>query len=119
MLHASVLNNHVSPSVVLSFDHQNHSKWHKLCHVRYKAKYDLSYTTKLAYLAQLKGTYCSFDAGAVWHAHAEGKQRFFAWLLVQSKILTADKLVVRNWPCDTNCALCDQVFETAAHLCLH
>jgi len=78
-----------------------------------------AYTTKSAYLAQLKGTYCSFDAGAVWHAHAEGKQRFFAWLLVQSKILTADKLVVRNWPCDTNCALCDQVFETAAHLCLH
>ena len=38
---------------------------------------------------------------------------------MQSKILTADKLVVRNWPCDTNCALCDQVFETAAHLCLH
>jgi len=29
------LNNHISPSVVLSFDHQNHSKWHQWCHVRY------------------------------------------------------------------------------------
>src|SRR6185503_15004728 len=29
------LNNHVSPSVVLSFDHQNHSKWHKWFHVHY------------------------------------------------------------------------------------
>ena len=26
---------HISPSVVLSFDHQNHSKWHKWCHVRF------------------------------------------------------------------------------------
>ena len=28
--------NHISLSVVLSFDHQNHSKWHRWCHVRYK-----------------------------------------------------------------------------------
>jgi len=78
-----------------------------------------AYTSKSAYLAQLKGTFCTFDAQSIWHAHAEGKHRFFAWLLVQSKILTADKLVARNWLCDTNCALCDQVHETAAHLCLH
>ncbi|KAG2622246.1 hypothetical protein PVAP13_3NG327951 [Panicum virgatum] len=31
------------------------------------------YTAKSAYLAQLKGTYCSFDADTIWHAHAEGK----------------------------------------------
>ena len=61
------------------------------------------YTAKSAYLAQLKGTYCSFDADAIWHAHAEGKHRFFAWLLVQEKILTADKLAARNWPSFTNC----------------
>jgi len=63
-----------------------------------------TYTTKSAYLAQLKGTFCSFDADAIWHAHAEGKHkfyRFFAWLLVQNKVLTADKLVARKWPCDT------------------
>ena len=24
------------PLIALSFDHQNHSKWHKWCHVRYK-----------------------------------------------------------------------------------
>ena len=77
------------------------------------------YTAKSAYLAQLKGTYCSFDADAIWHAHAEGKHRFFAWLLVQEKILTADKLAARNWPSFTNCVLCDQEFETATHLCLH
>ena len=28
------------PLIALSFDHQNHSKWHKLFHVRYKEKGD-------------------------------------------------------------------------------
>jgi hypothetical protein len=65
------------------------------------------YTSKSAYLAQLKGayctfdaqlkeTYCTFDAKAVWSAHAEGKYRFFGWLLMQSKILTADKSMARH-----------------------
>jgi hypothetical protein len=58
-----------------------------------------AYTTKSAYLAQMKGTYCSFDADAIWHAHAERKHIFFAWLLVRNKILTADKLVATNRPC--------------------
>jgi len=48
-----------------------------------------------------------------------GSTSFFAWLLVQSKILTADKLMARNWPCNLVCALCDQEPETANHLILH
>jgi hypothetical protein len=51
-----------------------------------------AYTSKTAYLAQLKGTYCTFDALSIWRAHAEGKHKFFAWLLVQTKILTDYKL---------------------------
>lgn len=48
-----------------------------------------------------------------------GKHKFFAWLLVQTKLLTADKLTKRNWPCDEQGCLCDQESESAAHLCLH
>jgi hypothetical protein len=77
-----------------------------------------NYTAKSAYLAQLAGSYCTFDSMAIWKAKTEGKQRFFAWLLVQQKILTADKLMARNWPCNPNCVLCDQELETANHLCL-
>ena len=44
---------------------------------------------------------------------------FFAWLLVQCKILTADKLAARQWPCNQICVLCNQEQETAAHLILH
>jgi hypothetical protein len=64
------------------------------------------------------GSYCTFDAMAIWKAKTEGKHRFFAWLLVQRKILTADKLLARNWPRNPMCPLCDQEDETAGHLCL-
>jgi hypothetical protein len=76
------------------------------------------YTAKSAYAAQLAGSYCTFDSMAIWRAKTEGKHRFFAWLLVQYKILTADKLLARGWPCQPNCSLCDQEEETAEHLCL-
>jgi len=50
---------------------------------------------------------------------SEVKHKFFAWLLVQSKILTADKLLARQWPCNPLCPLCNQEQETAEHLVLH
>jgi hypothetical protein len=34
-----------------------------------------------------------WGVGTIWKDHAEGKHKFFAWLLVQRKILTADKLL--------------------------
>jgi mannosylglycoprotein endo-beta-mannosidase len=78
-----------------------------------------SYSPKSAYRIQFQGSYSSFNAKAVWAAQAEGKHKFFMWLILQSKVLTADKLIARNWPCDPRCILCDQALETAVHLCLH
>jgi hypothetical protein len=77
-----------------------------------------TYTTKSAYLAQFSGSYSDIMAETIWKAHAEGKLKFFAWLLVQAKILTADKLALRHWPCNPICSLCDQEAETAAHICI-
>jgi hypothetical protein len=76
------------------------------------------YTTCSAYVAQHVGSFCSFDSMAIWKAMTEGKHQFFAWLLVQRKILTADKLIARNWPYNPLYPLCDQVPESADHLCL-
>jgi hypothetical protein len=77
------------------------------------------YSSKSAYQIQFQGSYCSFNAEASWTASAEGKHKLFAWLLVQDRILTADRLLARNWNCDPVYILCDQVEETAQHLCLH
>jgi hypothetical protein len=77
------------------------------------------YSAKSAYEVQFRGTYSTLNCSALWKAKAEGKHRFFAWLLLQSKILTADKLLLWNWPCNPTCMLCDQHAETAEHLTLH
>jgi len=77
------------------------------------------YTAKSAYKAQFLGSYSPFRGDYIWQAEAEGKHRFFAWLLVQSKILTADQLQARQWPCNPTRSLCNQEQETASHLLLH
>jgi hypothetical protein len=76
------------------------------------------YTTKSAYAIQFQGSYCTFNAKGIWKAWAEGKHCFFTWLLVQKKLLTADRLLARNWPCNPTCPLCDQELESAEHLTL-
>ena len=70
------------------------------------------YTTKTAYNIQFAGSHSQFVG------EAEGKHRFFAWLMVQSKLLTADNLIKRQWPCDPICSLCSQEQEMADHLIL-
>lgn len=87
--------------------------------IKWKWTVDGNYSAKSAYNVQLKGSYCSFDSKAIWGARVQGKHRVFAWLLVQSKILTADKLMTRNWPCNPVCSLCEQAQESAVHMVLH
>ena len=83
--------------------------------IRWKWTSDGIYTAKSAYRVQLHGTYSTFKSSWVWKAFAEGKHKFFTWLLLQHKILTADKLLIRNWPCNETCTFCGQELETAPH----
>lgn len=87
--------------------------------IRWRWTNDGNYSAKSAYNIQFAGSYCSFNSNAIWQAKVEGKHHMFTWLLVQGKILTADMLMIRNIQCNPVCALCDQEYETAAHLCLH
>lgn len=57
------------------------------------------YTTKSAYQAQFTGSFSTFNTSALWKAQTEGKHRLFAWLLIHCRIMTADRLSARNWPC--------------------
>ena len=77
------------------------------------------YSSKSAYEIQFVGSYSSFNSQAIWKAKAEGKHRFFSWLLVQGKIQTADNLLAKGVECNPVCVLCDQENETARHLCLN
>jgi len=87
--------------------------------ITWKWTADGVYTAKSSYNTQFLGSFSDFNANSIWKAESKGKHNFFAWLLVQCKILTADKLMVRQWPCNPVCVLCNHEQETAAHLILH
>jgi hypothetical protein len=57
------------------------------------------YSSKSAYRIQFAGTFCRFNANAIWSASAEGKHKLFLWLFVQNRILTTDCLLVRQRTC--------------------
>lgn len=80
---------------------------------------DGSYTSKSAYLSQFKGSFLPFDPNLVWKAKTKNKYKFFAWTLVQNKILTADNLANRGWPHQPTCSVCHTDPEKALHLCLN
>jgi hypothetical protein len=41
---------------------------------------------------------------------------FFGWLILHKRILTAENLLIRHWPCDWICSLCREDFEDTTHL---
>ena len=74
------------------------------------------YSTSTAYMAQFAGHTTSIMPAAVWKVWAPPKCKFFAWLIIQNRVWTADRLLRRGWPNCNPCPLCKQVQETAAHL---
>ena len=52
----------------------------------------------------------------VWKAWAPPKVKFFAWLAVQDRIWTADRLAKRGWPNCGLCPLCKRDPESGPHL---
>ena len=77
-------------------------------------------SAKLAYEIQLTGSFERFKCSLIWKARSDNKSKFFAWTLIQYKILTADNLARRGWPHHFLCSLSWTAGNWAAclHLCL-
>lgn len=75
-----------------------------------------SYTAKSAYLYQFEGSFAKLDFLSLWKAPAEPKMRFFGWLVLHQKTLTAQNILRRHWPCTWICRLCTCSFEDTNHL---
>jgi hypothetical protein len=75
------------------------------------------YTTKSAYHIQFRGRTKTRNISQIWKAKTEPKCRFFAWILLHKKILTANNLAKKGWPHDPQCKLCSNAAETPTHLC--
>lgn len=58
-------------------------------------------------------------AEAIWKSKAPIKCRFFMWLAVHRRCLTADNLARRGWPHQTLCPLCQVADEDCNHLFVH
>lgn len=79
---------------------------------------DGNYSAVSAYNVQFHGRIRQPHLEQVWRIKCEGKVRFFFWLMLQNRNWTAERLHARGLPHYPVCCLCDQEFETAAHLAL-
>ncbi|BAS93401.1 Os05g0326900 [Oryza sativa Japonica Group] len=52
----------------------------------------------------------------LWHSRAPSRVRFFMWIALKGRCLTADNLAKRNWPHDVLCPLCQREDEDCHHL---
>lgn len=80
---------------------------------------DGEYSAKSAYHAQLLGSTSSDMRRLVWKVWAPPKTKYFAWLALQNRLWTADRLARRNWQNCGLCPLCKSTPETVDHLLLH
>lgn len=69
-----------------------------------------------AYKAQFLGMTLSPMDQMVWKVWAPPKVKFFAWLAIQDRIWTADRLAKRGWPNCGLCPLCKRENEEGPHL---
>jgi hypothetical protein len=83
--------------------------------IKWKWTEDSNYSVS-AYECQFKGAIIQFSAMSTWQAKTEPKCKFYAWLVMHERVLTADNLLKRNWPCNEYCSLYYCLHETTEHL---
>jgi hypothetical protein len=77
---------------------------------------DKKFSVATAYDYQFYGSILPFPAPQVWRAFSKHKSKFFAWLVMHNRILTADNMIKRNWTCEQLCSFCHCFMETTKHL---
>jgi hypothetical protein len=74
------------------------------------------YTTSSAYKAQFHDYAANPALAAIWTTWAPPKCKFFAWLILQDRVWTSDRLARRHWDHNPVCPLCRTTPEMAIHL---
>ena len=92
--------------------------------IKWKFTQDGVYSSSTAYKMQFVGLISSDMPRLVWKCWAPPKFKFFAWLILQDRVWTADHLQRRGWPNCETCKLCIQEPETSGGssplwLCIH
>ena len=116
-MHCELTWNHVTQFVEL---------WSLLSHINisqdvhdtiiWKLSPNGEYSAKSAYKAQFMGAILTPMNKVIWKVWAPPKVKFFAWLAIQNRVWTADRLERRGMQNCGLCPLCKREFESAAHL---
>jgi hypothetical protein len=84
--------------------------------ILWKLTNDGCYSSKSAYAMQFFGHTSSCMTSLVWKPWAPPKCKTFAWLVIQNRVWTTNRLQKRGWPNCRICKLCNQHQESALHL---
>lgn len=85
--------------------------------IRWKPTADGKFTSSSAYdLFFMAKEVCPVGE-LIWHAKAPARVRFFMWLAVKGRCLTADNLQKRGWPHADICTLCTRTRRLSAPVC--
>jgi hypothetical protein len=84
--------------------------------IKWKLTNDGCYSSSSAYKMQFLGLINSLMPSLVWKSWAPPKCKIFAWLIIQNRVWTADRLQRRGWQNCGRCKLCNQVQESVPHL---
>jgi hypothetical protein len=77
---------------------------------------DGTYSAKSTYDLHFIGQMRCLSADQTWDAKAPPKCKLFIWLMLQYRIWTAARLLIREWPNEYFCQLCLRNLETTHHL---
>lgn len=74
------------------------------------------YTAASAYKAQFVGITKIPSIASIWKSWAPPKCKFFAWLILQNRVWSSDRLAKRGWDHNPTCPLCRCAMETTHHM---
>jgi mannosylglycoprotein endo-beta-mannosidase len=67
-------------------------------HIVWKLSNHGEYSASSAYKAQCLGTVGTNFNPLIWKSWAPAKCKFYAWLVIQNRVWTSDRLAARGWP---------------------
>jgi hypothetical protein len=94
--------------IALRQDQEDHITWTQTPHGEY--------TSASAYMVRFNGCVAAPGVAIIWKTWAPPKCKFFAWLILQNRVWTSDRLARREWDHCPSCPLCRETMESAHHL---
>jgi hypothetical protein len=130
-IHSGAWVNKIKLDAAFSIDHLSQfiDLWTHLSHVHlhegvqddiiWKFMNNGHYSAASAYQMQFLGLVYSPMYKMIWKAWAPPKTKNHAWLALQNKLWTTDRLQKRGWPNCGQCPLCKETMESTNHLFVH